>query len=286
MNMRLKPLNLTWALQAVLPALDFVLPGLLPGSFGLLVAPGGTGKSFLALDLSISQAIGRPVAGGLFPSLNPSKVVYLAGEESDRLLAERLRWMLDLGERSLPTLQNLILLPMSGEDCLLLSRGQPTALLSELEEMAQGARLIIVDPIRRLHDGEENDSAAMTQLVIALESLAKKTGAAVIGIHHANRGASVGDASSQHASRGSSALVDGARWQINLSRMDEKVAAIYGKEDQERHNFVALDYAKGNYLSARPRIWLKRHSGGILKLVTLDKSPPKGKPLGGARLIP
>ena len=285
MYMRLEPLNITWALQAVLPALDFVLPGLLPGSLGLLVAPGGTGKSFLALDISISQAIGRPVAGGLFPSLNPSRVVYLAGEESDRLLAERLRCMLDLREQGLPTLQNLLLLPMSGEDCLLVSRGQPTTLLDELENLAQGARLIIVDPIRRLHDGDENDSAAMTQLVIALESLAKKTGAAVIGIHHANR-ASVGDTGSQHASRGSSALVDGARWQINLSKMDEKAAAFYGKGDEERHNYVALDYAKGNYLSASPRSWLQRHAGGALKLVTLDKSQPKGKTLGGARLIP
>ncbi|WP_162084515.1 helicase RepA family protein [Sulfuriferula nivalis] len=282
--MRLKTLDLCWALQPNLPLLDFVLPGLLAGSVGLLVASGGTGKSFLALDIAISQVIGRPVADGLFPSTNQHKVVYLAGEESDRLLAERLRCMLTKRERELPTLQNLILLAMSGNDCLLVSRGQPTSLLNELENVAQGARLIILDPIRRLHDGDENDSAAMTQFVIALESLAKKTGAAVIGLHHTNR-ASVEDASSQHASRGSSALVDGARWQINLSTMNEKTAAVCGKSNEDRHNFVALDFVKGNYFSPRPRSWLKRDPNGSLKLVTLNKSQPKGKTVGGAHLI-
>ena len=87
--MPLRAMDLTWALTAHLPPLDFVLPGLLPGTFGLVVAPGATGKSQLALDVAVSLALGRPVAGGLFPACEPGKVVVLAGEESDRLLAER-----------------------------------------------------------------------------------------------------------------------------------------------------------------------------------------------------
>lgn len=282
--MPLTPLDLHWALQGALPPLDFVLPGLLPGSLGLIVAPGDTGKTYLALDMAIAQAIGRPVAGGLFPALTAAKVVFLAGEESDRLLAERLRGMVDLAERSLPELhRNLLLLPRSGEDCLLLAKGEPTALFGELQELARGARLIIVDPVRRLHDGDENDSAQMTKLVILLEWLAKSTGAAVLGPQHANK-ASTGDSSSQHAARGSSALVDGARWQINLSRMDDRTAGMYGINEDERHLYVALDYAKCNYLALRPRVWLKRQPGGALKLVALEKNQ-QTKVVGGARVI-
>lgn len=77
--MPLHPLDLTWAFQSELPPLDFVLPGLLPGTFGLLVAPGGTYKSSVALDMAISLAVGRPAAGGLFPAPKPGKVVFLAG---------------------------------------------------------------------------------------------------------------------------------------------------------------------------------------------------------------
>jgi len=93
-----------------------------------------------------------------------------------------------------------------------------------------------------------------------MESLAKATGAAVLGIHHANR-ASAADSASQNASRGSSALVDGARWQINLSRMDEKTAEAHKLAEADRPLYVAVDFAKTNYLAPRPRCWLKREAG-------------------------
>lgn len=285
--MTLRPLDLPWALHSELPPLDFVLPGLMPGALGLLVGIGGTGKSFLALETATSLSVGRAIAGGLFPASPPGRVVYLAGEESDRLLAERLRGTLDLAGRSQLDPKNLILLPLAGQDCRLVSQGAPTDLLSELKERAQGARLIIIDPIRRFHDGDENDSSAMTRLVVVLESLAKHTGAAVLALHHANR-ASASDGGSQHASRGSTALVDGARWQLNLSVMDEKTAAAHGFTETERLSHIAADIAKSNYLPPKDRSWLKRHLGGGLRLVKLDavQVQAKRKTLGGARLIP
>lgn len=283
--MALQKLDLNWALTAALPPLDFVLPGLLPGTFGLLVAPGATGKSQLALDIAISIALGRPVAGGLFPASHPGKVVFLAGEESDRLLAERIRGLLLLDEQGDPNLyNNLILLPMAGESCMLLSDGRPTTLYDELRDVSEGARLIIIDPLRRMHGGDENNSGDMTRFVVAMEQLAKATGAAVVGVHHANR-ASVADTSSQHAARGSSALVDGARWQLNLSRLDEKTADQHMISDADRPHYVTLDFAKTNYLPPRPRCWLKRGPGGRFSLAQLPTATPKGKLLGGARLL-
>lgn len=283
--MPLQPLSLTWALTAHLPPLDFVLPGLLPGTFGLVVAPGATGKSQLALDIATSVALGRSVAGDLFPARPPAKVVFLAGEESDRLLAERIRNLLTLAEQGDRNLyENLMLLPMAGEVCALLDGGRPTALYDELMVIAHGARLIIIDPVRRMHDGDENNSSDMTRFVVAMEQLAKATGAAVVGLHHANR-ASVADSASQNAARGSSALVDGARWQLNLSRMDEKAADQHMISEAERPHYVALDFAKTNYLSPRPRCWLKRGPGGRFSLVQPSMTTPKGRSVGGARLL-
>lgn len=203
--MPLQALDLSWALTAPLPPLDFVLPGLLPGTFGLVVAPGATGKSQLALDVAASLSLGRPVAGGLFPACASGKVVFLAGEESDRLLAERIRGLLRLDEQGEPGLyDNLVLLPMAGEPCNLLDAGRATALYDELRAVAQGARLVIIDPLRRMHGGDENNSLDMTRFVVAMEQLAKATGAAVVGLHHANR-ASAADNASQNAARGSRA---------------------------------------------------------------------------------
>ncbi|MGO4416849.1 helicase RepA family protein [Cupriavidus sp. KB_39] len=283
--MSLRPLDLSWALTAPLPPLDFVLPGLLPGTFGLLVAPGATGKSQFALDTAVSLSLGRPVAAGLFPACSPGRVVFLAGEESDRLLAERIRCLLSLDEQGNPDLhRNLILLPMAGESCILLEDGRPTALYDELSTIAAGARLIIIDPLRRMHGGDENSSSDMTSFVVVMEQLARATGAAVLGVHHANR-ASIVDAGSQHAARGSSALVDGARWQLNLSRMDEKTATQHTISEAERMHYVALDFAKTNYLPPLPRCWLKRGPGGRFILAQLPASRPNTRTTGGARLL-
>lgn len=282
--MALPTLDIHWAITAQLPSLDFVLPGFLPGSFGLLVAPGATGKSTLALDIAVSLALGRPIAGGLFPTQPSCKVVFLAGEENDRLLAERLRNALDLSEcASADLYNNLIILPMSGESCLLVKGEQPTALLRELTAIAAGARLVIIDPIRRLHDGDENCSQAMTSFLVQMEQLGKATGAAVLGLHHANRATS--DGGSANASRGSSALVDGARWQLNLSRMDEKTATAHGIGEAERAYYVAVDFAKTNYLSPRPRSWLKRQANGQLRQTSLTATTSKTRTVAGARAI-
>jgi RecA-family ATPase len=281
--MTLQKLDLDWALTAALPPLDFVLPGLLPGSLGLLIAPGATGKSTLTLDIAISTAIGRPVAGGLFPAGRPGKVVVLAGEECERILAERMRPMLDISEQGSPFLhKNLCLFPMAGESSTLVDNGRPTSLFTELQDACADARLIVVDPLRRMHSGDENSSADMTSFVVVMEQLAKATGAAVLGVHHANR-ASSADAASQHAARGSTALVDGARWQLNLSRMDASTAKDHLISEADRVNLIALDFAKTNYLAPQPRQWLKRQPGGRLVVTPLPPAPAKAKAFGGPK---
>lgn len=283
--MAINTLDLHWALTATLPPFDFVLPGLLPGGFGLMVAPGATGKSQLALDIAISMSLGRASAKGLFPAMPPAKVVMLAGEEGERVIAERLRAHLDLSERATPSLYDyLTLLPMAGETCTLIDGGKTTPLFGELAGMATGARLIIIDPLRRMHNGDENNSSEMTVFVVAMEQLARATGAAVLGLHHANR-ASSADGGSQNAARGSSALVDGARWQMNLSRMDEKTAQSCMLSDSERALYVAVDFPKTNYIAPRPRCWLKRKPGGQLALASLPLSKPKTRSFGGARTL-
>lgn len=274
----LQKLDLDWAFNATLPPLEFVLPGLLPGSLGLIVAPGDTDTSQLALDIAVSKALGRPVAGGLFPAAPPCKVVVLAGEESDRLIAERLRTLVHFDEQSAPCLyDNLIIFPMAGESCLLLEHGKPTKLYHDLKSVAQGAALVIVDPVWRMHNSDE-----MADFETAMERLAESTGAAVVGVHHANR-VSVEDTSSQDAAPGSSALVDGTRWQIHLSRMDEKTAEQHMIAEADRTRYLALDFAKTSYLPPRPRFWLMRGPDGQLSSVMLPSSTSKSRSVSAAR---
>lgn len=89
------------------PRLDFVLPGLLAKTVGVLVATGATGKSFFALQLLMSVASGADCFGGLFSQNGVSngelkrdgeKVVYLSLEDPMDVVWGRIRSCLDVLE--------------------------------------------------------------------------------------------------------------------------------------------------------------------------------------------
>lgn len=46
------------------PPLDFLIPGFLSGDVGALVSPGGSGKSFLALNIAVATSTGHDLTGG------------------------------------------------------------------------------------------------------------------------------------------------------------------------------------------------------------------------------
>lgn len=281
----LTPLGIRATLRMKAPALDFVLPGLTAGSVGTIVGAGGIGKTMLLIQLGMALATGSPAFGNpLIPCGSPGRVVLLAAEESADILSIRLhaimKW-LDLERAkhtsSLPLADtgadsdfmalldtNLMLVPAAGESVLLVEHGVTTPFLDVLSRFCAGARLIIIDPLRRLHDGDENSSAAMTHIVQVLEDLAKRTGAAVIVAHHVGKASMFNETTgSAAASRGSSALTDSVRWQVNLSAMSEKAASFHGFSDQKK-SYACLDFSKSNYMAPQEAIWFRRLDGGVL----------------------
>ena len=275
------PLGIRAALSANAPTLDFVLPGLTAGSVGTVVGAGGVGKTMLLTQLGMAVATGSPAFDNpLTPRSAPARVVLIAAEESSDILRIRLHaiknWMdLQREKCSASTVaadndftalleKNLLLVPAAGQSVALVNNGATTEFFATLCQFCLGARLIIIDPLRRLHDGDENSSSAMTHIVQILEALAKHTGAAVIAAHHVGKGAIFNDAADlAAASRGSSALTDAVRWQVNLSAMSETVARKHGLWGQHK-SYACLNFAKANYIAPEPTIWLKRLGGGVL----------------------
>ena len=95
---------------------------------------------------------------------------------------------------------------------------RPTGLVERLAKTIApltDLRLIVIDPAARFRGGEENAAEDTTRFVEAIETLAKRTGAAVLVVHHTNKVSMQGGEQNQSASRGSSALTDGVRLQIN-----------------------------------------------------------------------
>jgi RecA-family ATPase len=287
-------LNIRATLDAKPPVLDFVLPGLAAGSVGTIVGSGGVGKTTLLMQLSTALATGSPAFGNLVaPSTRgPARVVLIAAEESADILRIRLhaikKWMdrqreevlgftmtADSGFTALLE-KHMLLVPAAGQSVALVNNGATTEFFATLCKFCAGARLIIIDPLRRLHDGDENSSSSMTHIVQVLEALARHTGAAVIVAHHVSK-ASMFNAvtDSAAASRGSSALTDAVRWQVNLSAMSETVARKHRLSGQHK-SYVCLDFAKANYIAPELPMWLKRLEGGVLTQTTL-KGPSAAK---------
>ena len=106
-------------------------------------------------------------------------------------------------------------------------------------------KLIVIDPASRFRGGDENAADDATRFVEQLERVRHATGATVLVCHHAIK-ASMNPASGtrgQSATRGSSAMTDGVRWQLNLapSGSDAKKGL-----DASKH-YLSAELTKSNY---------------------------------------
>lgn len=155
-----------------------------------------------------------------------------------------------------------MVLPLAGITCSMIEEGCDGDFLVWLREFVQRTgpySLIVVDPVSRFCGADaEKDDAAGTRFCQALESLIVPAGGAtIIGSHHVNKqsrgpGAVVGASSA----RGSSALVDGARWVAAMS-----VEVI---PDGAIDTVLALTVVKTNYAKKPAPLELRYAEDGVL----------------------
>lgn len=260
------------------PPRRFLLKDCLPlGELGLLVAPGGTGKSRFAVQLGISVVTGIPLAD-VWEIGETGSALLLMAEDSEDELHRRLhgaRTALDIrdgGDHVEKLKRSLFLKSMVGEDNLLTATDetgevQRTLLVERLLETVRGIedlRLIVIDPASRFRGGEENSNEDTTRFVQALEYIAQRTGATILVIHHANKGSHNADEASQNASRGASALTDGVRWQMNLNRPPKNEAKALNISEEERRLCIMATVTKNNYAAPSDPVVLKLADGGHL----------------------
>jgi regulatory protein RepA len=267
-------MNLAGVWTAKPDDLDFVLPGFLIGTIGILVAPGGTGKSVLALTTALSVCIGRDLGNIWGKAPSPGGVVYLCLEDPETVLRHRL-WTLSklvLEEDRAKAIERLLLIPGAGVGYTiaeLKSPGRPSPWFEEFTSWVQKRkpRLIIIDTLNRFLGGiSEIDSSAIGVILAAIESLCRTAGCSVLICHHTNKFSMMNSAGSEaFAARGSSALTDNARWQANLMTMPQFNADTFGFNDTERRNWIRLDIAKQNYGPQIEERWLHRDKEGILQ---------------------
>lgn len=204
---------------------DFVFPGLPVGKVAILSAPGGTGKSFFLLELGVSVAAGEPLIHGLVPN-GSGPVKYISFEEDEIDLHNRLTALFQTFGGLKPPVESFFPSALEGESLpLLVGRdvGRGVAVnrdaVSWLERQCTGMRLVILDPLSRLHEADENNNSEMKALVRILIATAKKTQCAIVIAHHTSKSAVLnGQADVQGSHRGASCIVDDPRLAMTLSK--------------------------------------------------------------------
>lgn len=248
------------------PPLDFVLPGLLAGTVGMLVSPGSSGKSMLTAQLCVLVATGVDTIGIghlLDKPISPDRVVYLTGEDPADIIWTRIKQIaagFTPAQRKLLR-EHLVIGDVRGRNADILD----PAWRARITQIARGARLAVIDTLRRFHSADENDSGEAAQVLATIESISRECGTTFLIPHHTNKTGGKESGGDQQAARGSSVLTDNARLQINLVKMTEKEAVDRNVSEAMRGHFVRVVFAKLNYCAPMQDLWLHRKAGGVLE---------------------
>lgn len=202
-----------------------------------IIAAGGVGKSWFLLQLAISIATGEKFIG-LKNLQTPKKVLYISGEEDSHDIHRRVKEILKINK----DLQNNTNIDNLNFMCLEKRNNHHMVdRMLFLENLLQVNKcdVLILDPIIRFINCDENNSVLMTKFIEKLEHIVD-SGVSVIFSHHINK-SSLFEVN-QHSARGSSAITDAIRWNLALSKIS--------KSEIEKYEFSNGDKLKPNFLNS------------------------------------
>lgn len=173
------------------------------GSLIGLIGQRKGGKTYVAFDLAFAVAQGRTWAGAKV--ISPGPVLWVAAEGARSLATRRApQWLAHYGDADISVFPRAINM-------------RNVEHVKALIEAAKGAKLVIIDSLRRVTPGaKENQSDELSVALANAEHVALETGATVCVIAHAGKA----DATS---ARGSSAIEDS----IEIAFAVEKEKGLY-----------------------------------------------------------
>jgi hypothetical protein len=255
--------------------------GFIPkGNVCMLVGMGGIGKSHFVSQLAASIATGTLFLDTFTPTKDCGEGnVFLGLAENDlddikRMLHKATQYLRKTTEPNLKLEQiksalehKIFPYSFHGQQCQFIHDGAPSPYFHELKRHLiknapkGGWALIVLDPISRFLGAEaETDNAAATAFIALMEQLSMELpgNPTILFCHHMNKSAISGNASGQEASRGSSAITDGVRLQINLRRITDKDSKVITPDQ------IVMTMAKSNHTRYLEDITLIQKSDGYL----------------------
>ena len=222
---------------------EFMCKGWLPipkGTTSMIVAPGGTGKTWLVLQLAIRLA--REDAS--------RKIFLWLSEDPEGIVKSRYKAIIDkivVGRREAEDTQ----IDISTEDPLLLleSKGRAVGLSSKFYAMKRELReydVIVIDPLLAFYGGDENDNSQARVFMQPFLNWARSENKSIIFLHHSRKG----DSTTGSKARGAGAIVDAVRCVYDMDKVYIKKSD--GKTlDPLNVHMRKLTLSKDNYGAAQ-----------------------------------
>lgn len=245
------PVELAYRLALCPPERRWLIEGLWAAqAVGIVGGEPKCCKSFLALDMVVSVASGAPCLRR-FAVANTGRVLLYAAEDALHIVRARLDGIARAAGVALPDLDIHVITAPS----LRLDVADHQCRLADTVAALQ-PRLLVLDPLVRLHRIDENASAEVAPLLAYLRDLQRRFQLAVLLVHHARKGA--GRMRAGQALRGSSELHAWGDSNLYLRRVDEQLFLSVEHRAAPSHGGLALGL---------------RGDGDALALEILD-SPP------------
>ena len=244
-------------------------PFIRKGIVAMLASVGGMGKTHWLIQLALSIASGQKFLDKYLIE-KPGAVFMGLGENGEddihRLINKIFKQLFVKSKEKIEIIsKRLSVMSFTGMQASFIHKSTPTAMyeniLNELrnKEPEEGWSCIILDPISRFLGADaETDNAAATEFIELLErfTIELKGKPTVIFGHHMNKSGLSGSSTDQGSARGSSALTDGVRLQINLERVVSKQ-----NEEEVEKNKINMRMVKSNFTQITDPQILEKDNG-------------------------
>lgn len=242
-------------------------PYMLDSRVGVISAAGGTGKSWLVIQLAIAVACGGRWLEHY--DCRKGRVLLALGEEQDEEIWRRV-WrickhlQLTDYERA-EVARNLVPMGLDGEEVAFLRKAPDgnittTPFFARLQKALEGGswRLVLLDPLSYFGGPEvESDPYVATTLIRCGAKLTRANGrpAIVFSAHSRKRQQGTAPTALDAGdTRGSSAIVDGSRWVCSMVKRSDTI--------------TAMRVTKTNYTVPGDELLLARGQGGVMRPAT------------------
>jgi len=212
-------------LFAPVPPIEWVVENILvKGEATLLAAPGGAGKSYFALALSLAVASGEYFLDG---RVQQGRVMYVDEEGSPALALQRLQQFGATDQQK----ENLDYLSYPGVDLV----RHPEKLISDVQQT--GPVLVVLDSHAKVaRASEENSNNEMGKVWDeGILRVARWCNCAVLVIHHTSAAGRI---------RGATTIVNSADQVLSMVKEQDGSRSLYPAKPRRRMNKLRFDFKK------------------------------------------